>query len=124
MRKREMALYTLILFVLLAAIAGVIHDILIPRVTVEEVRQAIRLGLSPGASRAAVRTWLASQSYIQYNAEIADKKTGSIRGFEAEIRNTGPRWETPQRIRIIFFFDCDKLSRFEITKDQTPYVFP
>src|SRR5262249_21226641 len=100
------------------------YETLMPRVSIEEVRQAITLGVSPGASKTAVRTWLASQSYIHYSGDIADKKTGSVVAIEAQIRNTGPRWETPQRIRILFFFDSNELSQLGVKKDEVPYVSP
>ena len=117
-------IYTVIVFVFVAMIVVLLYETLMPRVSIEEVRQAITLGVSPGASKTAVRTWLASQSYIHYSGDIADKKTGSVVAIEAQIPNTGARWETPQRIRILFFFDSDELSHFEVTKDDVPYVSP
>jgi hypothetical protein len=116
--------YVAILLVFVGITAAIIYAMFIPRISVEKVRHAIDIGVPTGTSRANVRKWVKSQTYVHYSGEIADKETGSVTGIETQIPNSGPLWETPQRIRILFWFKCDKLSHVEVKTDQTPYIFP
>jgi hypothetical protein len=117
---RRQMIYAAGLLLFAGMIAGIIHAMFVPRISVEQVRSAIDSGVPVGTSEADVRAWLGSQSYLLYSGGIADKKTGRFIGIGAYIPNSGPRWETPEQIDIHFVFTNGKLSHVEVKRRRAP----
>jgi hypothetical protein len=100
------------------------YEVFVPRVSEAAIKRLIDKAVPIGTPEARARAWLRSQSCIRYVGDIGDKETGRIIGTAGDILDSGPRWESPQRIDIRFFFEDGKLSRVDVQTYQQPFVFP
>jgi hypothetical protein len=122
--KQQAAYYGASILTLVGVIAAIGYLMFVPRVSVEEVTRDIDAHVQPGTSRSDVRSWLMAHPRIRYQGEIANKNTGQIEGMGAYVPDAGPRWETPERIEIAFFFQDDKLTHIEVERSKTPFISP
>jgi hypothetical protein len=107
-----------------ATAAFALYATRVPRVSVHQLRHAIEIAVPVGTAEVDLRAWLAAQPHFRYSGDIADKNTGQIRGIEVQVPDTGPLWETPERILIRFLVQNEKLVRVEIERQRAPYILP
>ena len=123
MRKRRIISYGAGLLGM-AGIAAILYFTFVPRISIEQVRSTLEESLPIGTSKVRAKSWLQSQSSMRFQGEVVDAMTDQVTGLSAEIADSGPRWDSSQRIEILFFFDDEKLSRIHVERHITPFVFP
>jgi len=111
----------LIVTAVIAVIAALLHAMFVPRVSIEEVKRVTKSAVPAGMSMSSVKRWILSRPEMRYQGDIADS-SGVIRGVAASVPDSGPRWETPEEIKLWFYFENDKLTRVQIERRHVPFM--